>query len=130
MQARHFRAQIQVRISMSPNRSKDEKGAIIMRLRQREEETRKYCAPVGQALILGVCGPLALASAERAGITAAAVSSPRFRISSNVRWLAPHPCRTIPPPRRAPKGDAARGSMSTEQVQAANEQQKNLALSL
>jgi hypothetical protein len=47
---------------MSPNRSKDEKAAVIMRLRKREEETKKYGAPVGQALIIGVCGLLALAA--------------------------------------------------------------------
>ena len=29
-------------------RSKAEKAAVIMRLRQKEEETRKYGAPLGQ----------------------------------------------------------------------------------
>ena len=46
---------------MRPNRSKFEKGAI-MRIRQREEETKKYYAPIDQALIIGVCGLLALAA--------------------------------------------------------------------
>ena len=49
-------------LSMTPNKSKDEKAAVIMRLRRREEETKKYGAPAGQALIIGVCGLLALAA--------------------------------------------------------------------
>jgi hypothetical protein len=43
-------------------RSKEEKAAIILRLRQREEETKKYGAPLGQAIFLGAAGILALAA--------------------------------------------------------------------
>eukprot|EP00286_Rhodomonas_abbreviata_P026664 CAMPEP_0181313504 /NCGR_PEP_ID=MMETSP1101-20121128/14282_1 /TAXON_ID=46948 /ORGANISM="Rhodomonas abbreviata, Strain Caron Lab Isolate" /LENGTH=98 /DNA_ID=CAMNT_0023420459 /DNA_START=182 /DNA_END=478 /DNA_ORIENTATION=+ len=38
------------------SRSKEEKDAIIMRLRKNEEDTRKYGAPKGQALLVTLCG--------------------------------------------------------------------------
>mmetsp|Transcript_15461 Transcript_15461/g.22671 ORF Transcript_15461/g.22671 Transcript_15461/m.22671 type:complete len:88 (+) Transcript_15461:1-264(+) len=42
-------------------RTKDEKAALIMRLRAREEESKKYGAPLGQAVVIGACGLMALA---------------------------------------------------------------------
>mmetsp|Transcript_26507 Transcript_26507/g.62666 ORF Transcript_26507/g.62666 Transcript_26507/m.62666 type:complete len:97 (+) Transcript_26507:198-488(+) len=50
----------QTRNVTGPTRSKEEKDAIIMRLRRSEEETRKYGAPKGQALFVGLCGVTAV----------------------------------------------------------------------
>lgn len=46
---------------LARGKSKEEKVAIILRLRQREEETKKYGAPLGQAIFFGAAGILALA---------------------------------------------------------------------
>jgi hypothetical protein len=43
-------------LASGTSRSKEEKAAIIMRLRQREEETKKYGAPLGQ-VAAAPCAP-------------------------------------------------------------------------